>query len=205
VISWTLPTNAGEASVIILALLLGEMLPVTPIQILWVNMITAVTLGIALAFEAADEDTMRRAPRKRNEPLLGGEMLWHIGFVAMLFIAGVFGMYHYALAQGREIDYARTVAFNTLVIMEIFHLYYIRNMNSIRLTRRMLRGTKALWIAVGIVVIAQLAATYVPPLQHIFVTHSLELYDGMLIVGVGILLFVIVESEKQLRLRLKKR
>ncbi len=204
VISWTLPTNAGEASVIILALLLGEMLPITPIQILWVNMITAVTLGIALAFEPADEDTMRRAPRKRNEPLLGGELLWHISFVAMLFIAGVFGMYHYALAEGKEIDYARTVAFNTLVIMEIFHLFYIRNMNSITFTRRMLRGTKALWIAVGIVVIAQLAATYTPLLQSVFATHALELDAVMLIVGIGMLLFIIVESEKQLRLRLRR-
>lgn len=204
VISWTLPTNAGEASVIILALLLGEMLPVTPIQILWVNMITAVTLGIALAFEPADEETMRRAPRKRNEPILGGEMLWHISFVALLFIAGVFGMYHYALAQGSEIDYARTVAFNTLVIMEIFHLFYIRNMHSRRLTLKMLRGTKALWIAVGVVVVAQLAATYMPLMQGVFATQALELDEGLLIVGVGVLLFVIVESEKQLRMRLKK-
>jgi magnesium-transporting ATPase (P-type) len=205
VISWTLPTNAGEASVIILALLLGEMLPVTPIQILWVNMITAVTLGIALAFEPADENTMRRAPRKRNEPLLGGELIWHIGFVATLFIAGVFGMYHYALEEEKGIDYARTVAFNTLVIMEIFHLFYIRNMSTTALTLKMLRGTRALWIAVGIVVVAQLAATYTPFLQGVFATHPLELDEGMLIIGVGLLLFIIVESEKQLRLRLKNK
>jgi calcium-translocating P-type ATPase len=203
VISWTLPTNAGEASVIILALLFGMMLPVTPIQILWVNMITAVTLGIALAFEPADEDTMRRAPRKRNEPLLGGELLWHIGFVALLFMAGVFGMYHYALEEEKGIDYARTVAFNTLVIMEIFHLFYIRNMSTTALTLKMLRGTKALWIAVGIVVIAQLAATYTPLLQSVFATRALKFDEVMLIIGVGILLFIIVESEKQLRLRLK--
>lgn len=204
VISWTLPTNAGEASVIILALMFGMMLPITPIQILWVNMITAVTLGIALAFEPTDEDTMRRAPRKRNEPLLGGELLWHISFVATLFIAGVFGMYHYALEEDKGIDYARTVAFNTLVVMEIFHLFYIRNMHSRTLTLKMLRGTKALWIAVGIVVVAQLAATYTPLLQGVFATRALELDEGMLIIGVGILLFVIVESEKQLRMRLKK-
>lgn len=201
VISWTLPTNAGEASVIILALLAGMMLPVTPIQILWVNMITAVTLGIALAFEPADEDTMRRPPRQRNEPLLGGELMWHITFVAVLFLAGVFGMYDYAIKSGESIEYARTIAFNTLVVMEIFHLFYIRNMHTLNLTFKMLRGTKALWIAVGIVLIAQLCVTYVPPLQDVFVTRSLGFGDAMLIVGVGMLLFVIIESEKQLRLR----
>jgi magnesium-transporting ATPase (P-type) len=205
VISWTLPTNAGEASVIILALMFGMMLPITPIQILWVNMITAVTLGIALAFEPADEDTMRRVPRQRKEPLLGGELLWHISFVAILFLVGVFGMYHYALEEGKGIDYARTVAFNTLVIMEIFHLFYIRNMHSRRLTLKLLRGTKALWIAVGIVVIAQLAATYTPLLQAVFATRALEAGEGMLIIGVGILLFVIVESEKQLRMYIKNK
>ena len=70
VISWTLPTNAGEASTIVLALLLGLNLPITPIQILWINMITAVTLGIALAFEPTEENTMQRPPRLHHGSLL---------------------------------------------------------------------------------------------------------------------------------------
>jgi magnesium-transporting ATPase (P-type) len=89
--------------------------------------------------------------------------------------------------------------------MEIFHLFYIRNMSTTALTLKMLRGTRALWIAVGIVVVAQLAATYTPFLQGVFATHPLELDEGMLIIGVGLLLFIIVESEKQLRLRLKNK
>ncbi len=201
VISWTLPTNAGEASVIILALLFGMMLPVTPIQILWVNMITAVTLGIALAFEPADADTMRRAPRARNEALLGGELLWHITLVAMLFVAGVFGMYHYAAAEHDDIDYARTVAMNTLVVMEIFHLLYIRNVHNIHLTLDAMKGTKAIWIAVGIIVAAQIAITYLTFMQSIFETRALEGVDVLLILGVGVALFVIVEAEKQMRIR----
>ncbi|NNM01789.1 MAG: HAD-IC family P-type ATPase, partial [Gammaproteobacteria bacterium] len=91
VISWTLPTNAGEAMTIVVALLLGVTLPITPIQILWINLITAVTLGVALAFEPTEDNTMLRPPRPRDEPLLTGDLGWHIILVSVLFLAGVFG------------------------------------------------------------------------------------------------------------------
>jgi magnesium-transporting ATPase (P-type) len=124
VISWTLPTSTGEAMTIVVALLFGMTLPVTPIQILWVNLITAVTLGIALAFEPTEQNTMRRPPRSRNEPLLTGELAWHIVLVSALFLAGVFGIYAYAVDQGHSVELARTLALNTLVVMEIFHLFF---------------------------------------------------------------------------------
>jgi len=121
VISWTLPTNAGEATIIIIALLFGMLLPVTPVQILWINLITAITLGLALAFEPTEENTMRRPPRRRDEPLLGGELVWHIVLVATLFACGVFGIFAYAMDRGYSLELARTIALNTLVVMEIFH------------------------------------------------------------------------------------
>ncbi|GER03470.1 carbonate dehydratase [Iodidimonas nitroreducens] len=99
VISWTLPTSAGEAMTIIVALLAGMTLPITPVQILWVNLITTVTLGMALAFEPTEESTMRRPPRPRDQPLLTGGLIWHIILVSILFLCGVFGMYHYAINQ----------------------------------------------------------------------------------------------------------
>jgi magnesium-transporting ATPase (P-type) len=203
VISWTLPTNAGEASTIILALLLGLTLPITPVQILWVNMITAVTLGIALAFEPTEHDTMARPPRRRGEPLLSGDLIWHIVLVAGLFLVGVFGIYLYAVEQGYSIDLARTIAVNTLVVMEIFHLLFIRNMYSARLTWKQLRGTRVLWVAVALVVAGQLAITYLPWLQQVFETESVSLRDALLILLVGVGLFVIIELEKRLRLHLR--
>lgn len=133
VISWTLPTNGGEASTIILALLFGMALPITPIQILWVNMITAVSLGIALAFEPPQKNTMRRPPRPRNQALLTGHLIWHIILVSTLFLVGVFGVYLYAVRQGYAVELARTLAMNTLVMMEIFQLLYIRNMSELSL------------------------------------------------------------------------
>ena len=197
-----MPTNAGEASVIILALVLGMALPITPIQILWVNMVTAVTLGIALAFEPTEDDTMRRPPRPRNKPLLTGTLLWHIILVATLFLAGVFGIYAYAIDRGYSIELARTLAMNTLVVMEVFHLFFIRNMYGTSLTWKAVRGTQVVWLAVSAVTVGQFAITYVPALQAIFATEPVPFRDGLLVVAIGIALFIIIEIEKQIRLRL---
>ncbi len=204
VISWTLPTNAGEAMVIIVALLLGLTLPVTPIQILWINLITAVTLGIALAFEPAEEKTMRRPPRPRHQPLLTGELVWHIILVSTLFVCGVFGIYHYAVDQGYSIDLARTMALNTLVVMEIFHLFFISNIYGTSLTWKAVRGTKVVWTVVVIITVAQFAITYLPPLQKIFATEAIPFWYCVLIIGIGAALFAIIETEKQLRLAFRR-
>jgi len=204
VISWTLPTNAGEAMTVIVALLFGMTLPITPIQILWVNLITAVTLGIALAFEPTEMDTMRRPPRPGNEPLLTGELAWHIILVSVLFLLGVFGMYAYAIDRGYSVDLARTIALNTLVVMEIFHLFFIRNIYGTSLKWDAIKGTNVVWITVVSVTIAQFAITYLPILQMPFATAAVSFLDGIIIVGVGIVLFAIVEIEKRIRLHLRE-
>jgi len=203
VISWTLPTNAGESMTIIVALLFGMTLPITAIQILWVNLITSVTLGIALAFEPTEENTMRRPPRPRGEPLLSGELVWHIVLVSILFLCGVYGIYTYAIDRGYSIELARTLAVNTLVIMEIFHLFFIRNIYDTSLTWKAVRGTKVVWLTVIIITLAQFAITYLPPLQAIFATEAVPFLDCLLVIGIGVALFAIIETEKQLRLRLK--
>lgn len=204
VISWTLPTNAGEAMAIIVALIFGLSLPIAPIQILWINLITAVTLGIALAFDPTEENTMRRPPRPRNEPLLSGELVWHIMLVSILFLCGVYGMFAYATDRGYSIELARTIVVNTLVVMEIFHLFFIRNIYGTSLTWKAVRGTKVVWMTVIVITIAQFAITYLPPLQTVFSTVSIPFWDGVLIVGVGVALFAIIETEKQIRLAFKR-
>lgn len=204
VISWTLPTNAGEAMTIVFALMLGLSLPITPVQILWVNMITAVTLGLALAFEPTEDHTMQRPPRPRNQPLISGELLWHIVLVAGLFMAGIFGIYEYSILRGYSENLARTIALNTLVALEIFHLFFIRNMHRTSLTWRLIRGTRVLWLSISAVIAGQGAITYVPLLQGVFETEAIGLLDGLLIAGIGLLLFFIIEIEKQIRLRVLK-
>jgi len=204
VISWTLPTNVGEAMPIVIALLLGMALPITAIQILWVNLITAVTLGIALAFEPTEQNTMRRPPRPQGAPLLGGTWVWQILLLCSLFVCGVFGIYTYAIERGYNIAMAQTMAMNTLVVMEIFSLFFVRNIYGTSLTWRAVRGTKVIWIAVFLVTLAQFSITYVSALQAIFNTEPVSVTDGLLIVAIGLAVFVILEIEKQLRLKLSR-
>ncbi len=200
VISWTLPTNAGESMTIVAALLFGMALPVTAVQILWINLITGITLAIALAFEPTEANTMRRPPRPRDAPLLDAGLVWHIAFVSMLFLGGVFGIYAYAIDKGYPAELARSMALNTLVVLEIFHLFFIRNIYGTSLTWEAVRGTKVVWLTVIIITVAQFAITYLAPLQRVFGTQAIPFFDGILIVGVGVAFFAIIEVEKQLRL-----
>jgi magnesium-transporting ATPase (P-type) len=203
VISWNLPTSAGEAMTVIGALLAGMALPITPVQILWVNMITAVTLGIALAFEPPEAQAMRRPPRRRDEPLLDAALVWHIALVSTLFLGAVFGVYAYAIRGGAPVLQAQTLAMNTLVVLEIFHLFFIRNLHGTSLTWQALRGTRVLWPCILTVTAAQFAVTYLPPLQGVFGTTGLSWHDGLLTLGIGAAFFAIVEAEKQMRLALR--
>jgi magnesium-transporting ATPase (P-type) len=123
--------------------------------------------------------------------------------VAVLFVCGVFGIYTYAIDRGYSVELARTIALNTLVVMEIFHLFFIRNIYGTSLTWAAVRGTKVVWTTVAAITAAQFAITYLPSLQVIFETQPVPLLDGLLIVGVGVALFAIIEVEKQLRLRLR--
>jgi magnesium-transporting ATPase (P-type) len=204
VISWTIPTSIGEAVTIIAALLMGMTLPITPVQILWVNLITATTLGIAFAFEPREENTMKRPPRPRNEFLLDGELIWHIILVSLIFLFGVFGIYQYAIDKGYSVELARTIVVNTIVVMEIFHLFFVRNIYGTSITWKAIKGTKVVWTVIIVVTLSQFAITYLPPLQSLFETRNIGLFDGMLIIGVGITMFVITEVEKQIRLAFKK-
>lgn len=204
VISWTLPTNAGESMVVILALFAGFALPVTAVQILWINLITAITLGLALAFEPTEAGTMARPPRRRDAPILSGSLVWHVVLVAMLFLAAVFGIFSYAVDRGYPVALAQTMAMNTLVVLEIFHLFFIRNIHSTSLTWAAARGTKVVWRVVIAITIAQFAVTYVPALQAVLGTRPVPLMDGVLIVVVGAAFFAIIEIEKQIRLGLRR-
>jgi magnesium-transporting ATPase (P-type) len=147
---------------------------------------------------------MRRPPRRRDSPLLSGQLVWLIGLAALLFTGGVFGIYGYALQRGYPIELARTLAMNTLVVMEIFYLFYIRHLHGTSLSRQAVRGTRAVWAAVLTVTAGQFAVTSLPPLQAVFETRAVAPGDGVLVVAMGAVLLALVELEKRLRLRWRR-
>jgi magnesium-transporting ATPase (P-type) len=198
VIEWTLPTNGGEASAIIAAIAFGLTLPVTAIQILWINLFTDVTLGLALAFEPTEPGAMRRPPRAPGEPLITRRLLWRIGFVSLLFVVGAFGIFYYAIERGYSVELARTMVVNTIVVLEIFYLFSVRYIHGTALTWQGVLGTPAVFIALVTVMAAQLAFTYLPFMQALFKTEAVAPLDGALIVGVGVALLIVVEVEKRI-------
>ena len=205
VIAWTLPTNGGEALTILGAIAFGLALPVTPVQILWINLVTAVALGLTLAFEPTEPGTMARPPRSAHERLLGGLLGWRIVFVSILFVFGTFGLFFWSQARGLDLATARTIVVNTLVVMEIFYLFSVRYVYGTSLTWQGVLGTPAVLLGVATVVVAQLLFTYAPFMQAVFDTRPVPFGAGVAIVGVGVGLLVLVETEKRVVRRLAAR
>lgn len=198
VIAWTLPTNGGEALAVILAILFGLTVPMTPAQILWINMITTTTLGLVLAFEPAEPDVMRRRPRRAGAALLSPFLVWRICFVSVLFVIGAFGIFQWALYLGHDLDLARTMVVNTIVVMEIFYLFNVRYLHTASISLTGALGTPIVLLALVVVVAGQFAFTYLPVMQGIFASRPVPLMEGIVIVLVGVALMVICEVEKTL-------
>jgi len=201
-IIFLLPVNGGESLSLITAILLGLTLPISPVQILWVNMVSSVVLAMTLAFEPSEQGVMHRPARRPGDAILSGFVIWRIALVSVLFCAGIFGKFALSQAQGASIEEARTVAVNTLVVMEIFYLFSVRYLNNPSLTLRGVVGTRPVLIAVAVVTTLQFLFTYAPFMEAFFETRPLSVREGLQIVAVGVVLLLILEFEKWVRLRL---
>ena len=201
-ITFLLPINGGESLSLVAAVLLGLTLPITPVQILWVNMVSSVALAMVLAFEPTEREVMRRPPRPPGEPVISGFLVWRILLVSLLFLAGIFGMFELALLRGASVEEARTVAVNTLVAMEVFYLFSVRYLRAPSFTFEGVKGTKPVLIAVFAVFGLQLLFTYAPFMETFFHSRPLSFATGLQIVAVGVALLVLLEIEKFLRRRL---
>ena len=195
-ILFILPTNGAEAGVIIVAILLGRMLPITPVQILWVNMITAVTLALSLTFEPPETDVMRRPPRPPSETILSGFLIWRIGFVSILVVAGTFGLFVWEREYGASIETARTVAVNMLVMFEAYYLVNTRFFYASVLSREGLFGNRYVPLTIGIVLTMQILFTYTEVMQTLFQTTGIDGRAWVRILCIGTLIFILIEIEK---------
>ncbi len=196
-IIFILPTNGGEAMIIFAAILFGfHELPLTPVQILWVNMITAVTLALALAFEPPENNVMQRPPRSAFQPLLTGYLVWRVIFVSLIILAGTMGLFLWEVEQGASIEYARTVAVNTLVMFEIFYLFNSRYITASVLSRAGFFGNRYVLIAIALLVLFQLCFTYFEPMQLLFGTVDIAPVIWLRILLVSSVVLFLVELEK---------
>ena len=191
-----LPTNGGEAGVILLALLAGMPLPVTAGQILWVNTVTSVTLAVSLAFEPAEHGVMSRPPRSTSEPILNQALSRRILFVMGLMVMGTFAVFQWELQRGSSLETARTAAVNTIVVCEMFYLLNVRRQVDHAFRLETLSGNRVAMLVLVVLAALQALFTYAPPLQRVFQSAPLDAASWSAIGLMGATLFLAVELEK---------
>lgn len=194
-ILFILPTNGAESFLIIASILFGTLMPLTPIQILWVNMVTSVTISLALAFEKLEPDTMKRSPRSPKTPLLDGYFIWRILFVSILIGGGTLLLNLYLLDKGISEEVVRTVTIQTIVITQMFHLYNSRSIRKSAFSGDFF-GNKAVFVVSGLLILLQLSITYIPFMNNVFGTVQLPFNLWLYPLVFGFIIFIIVEIEK---------
>jgi Ca2+-transporting ATPase len=194
-ITWTLPTNLGEGLVIMTAVIAGVVLPVLPVQILWVNMTTAIFLGLMLAFEPKEAGIMPRPPRDPQSPIISGILTCRIFLVGFLLLTGTFGLFQLALSEGLSITEARTIAVNMFVFGELFYLFNCRSLTNSMFSLGFFSNP---WLLGGVTVMSllQLFYTYSPLMNSWFHSAPLDATAWMRIMLVGFAIYLIVGIEK---------
>jgi magnesium-transporting ATPase (P-type) len=202
-LAFVLPTNGAQAGIIIASVMMGISLPITPLQILWINMVTSITLGLALAFEKPEGDVMLRPPRSPKEPLLTQFLAWRIIFISTIIVMGTLGLFIWDRGQGETVQMARTTAVNTLIFFQIFYLFGARYQYTSALSRAGLLGNKAVLYAVGLIIFLQMLFTYSPLFHDVFGTAAIPLGDWIRLLMFTPLVFILVEIEKRIINRMK--
>ncbi len=203
-ITWTLPTNGGEGLVILAAIMAGVALPILPVQILWINMTTAVLLGLMLAFEPGEKDVMNYPPRRPESPILSGILIGRIALVSVLMLAAVFTVFNWQKGNGYPVEVARTVAVNLFIMIELTYLFNCRS-----LTRSMFKiglfSNPWVLVGSGLMIVLQLLFTYTPFMNKIFHSAPISANDWGLIAVIAIAVYGMIGLEKWVRLHILKK
>lgn len=195
-IVWTLPTNMGEGMVILVAVFLGATLPILPTQILWINMTTAVALGLMLAWEPKEPGIMARPPRDPRQPLLTGPVIFRTVLVSALLVAGTWWVFQYERDHGASLEASRTAAINLFVAVEACYLFSCRSLSrpSWRISPF---GNRWLLVGLGVQIVGQAALTYLPVMNDLFRTAPVGWESWLRILAVAALASLVVGLDKR--------
>lgn len=196
-----LPTNGAQSLVILVAIVFGLTLPLTPVQVLWVNMITAVTLSLALAYEPAERGIMDRPPRATGGSIINLRELGFVLIVSLLIGGAALAVFGIALGAGHELEIARTEAVAMLALGQLAYLFNCRFLGRSSLTLDVLRGNAVVWWSALALIVLQLLYTYVPWLNALFDSRPLPLTAWLVPLGFSVVIFLAVELLKALRRR----
>ncbi|MFT2007724.1 cation-transporting P-type ATPase [Pontibacter sp. 13R65] len=204
-IVWTIPTNLSEGLVILAAVVAGTVLAATPVQILWINMTTAILLGLTLSFEPQEKGLMERPPRKHDQPILTKSLVYRTLLVGSLLLIATFGLFHYELdVEGASLEEARAAACTVFIVLQSF---YLLNCRSLRYPFFPSGFFSNLWIFYGIgsMLLLQFAFVYAPFMNKLFGTAPISLMSWVRIIAAGVVMYFIVELEKWLRYKRRER
>jgi magnesium-transporting ATPase (P-type) len=199
ILVWTLPTNGGQALSIVFAVILGLTLPLVPLQILWLNTITAIGLGVPITIEPKEKGLLKKPPRPPKEPILTQLIKKRVLFVSLLIVAGAYFNFFMKLENGGNLDAARTVALNTIVFFQIFYLFNSKSMYDY--VFRDILSNKIMLLGIAIVIVLQTMITYISSINQIFSTAPIQTMDWLMIIVVSSSVFFLIEIEKYLRKR----
>ena len=197
-IVWIIPTNLGEALMLLSTIVLGLPLPLLPLQLLWINL-TDTLLGLSLAFEPKEGDVMSRPPRDPKQPLLTFRLLMRTGLVSLIMVAGGLSVFLWELrVEQAGIMVARTAVVNVVVLVQIVYLFNCRSFHHSVFAIGLFTNR---WTIIGALAMlgAQLLLTYVPVMNNLFHTAPLNAESWLRIVGVAAIAFGAVEFEKWIR------
>jgi len=201
-IVFLLPTNGGECLTLVAALLLGATLPILPLHILWINLVTTVALAITLAFDPVERDIMQQPPRDPQAPLIDRNLVWRICYVSVLISLGTFGLFFYERQLGSSLEIARSVAVNAIVFFEVAYVFNCRHLSESVLDRRGFFENKIVWWGVAAVVVFQIVFTYWPVMNSLFHVAPLDAWMWLRVLAASAVLLLLVEAEKAVARRL---
>jgi len=202
-ILFIMPTNLAQGLLIVIALLAGNIIPLTPVLILWMNMATSATLSFGLAFEAAERNIMRRPPRQTGQHVMDAYAVWRVAFVGTLIAVAAFALEAWLAPRGHSAEFIRTVLLQMLVCAQWVYMINCRNTEGFSLNRGLL-ANKGIWLVTGVLLLLQLAIIYLPFMQMLFGTEALPLRYWGVTLGMASAMFFIVEIEKRLTRRFRK-
>jgi magnesium-transporting ATPase (P-type) len=191
-----LPTNVAQALVIAVAIFFGFTMPITAPQVLWVNMVTSVALGLVICFEPHETDVMQRPPRAVDRSIVTGFGIWRIIFIGVALLAYTLVAFFEMKSQGASDALARTVAVNAITIGQVFYLLNSRYLLDSSLSLNAHMGNRYLPYGILAVVILQLLFTYTTPFQAMFGNESVPLWVWPWLLIGGLIFFLVVEAEK---------
>jgi cation-transporting ATPase F len=194
-LAFIIPTNIGQALAVTIAILAGLTIPLMPVHILWINLVTSISCSLPLALEMKEPGLLSKPPRDPKAPLLGKRIIIRLIIVATTMTIGSFIAFYYALDIGYSLESARTIVMTTIVLMELVCIFSSRSFITPAISKNFF-SNKWIFVGVGATLLLQACVIYLPIMNELFNTVPIALLAWVPVILTTLALFLMVELEK---------